>query len=705
MESCESKTELFLKFCIIVNKYPEANDSKHTIMKNRKRTKIEEEPFLIKITYEKDATDIEELIKSIRCKLIKLISKNMKNLINYEREKIMTEVIEDSNCSYQNKSIKNSRKARSTTERFRQIKFVQQINAANKLSINNSTKIDKEILLNSKNVEDDPANVMSSVSTAHDSNCDYDSDNEEDNSVEDEVNMYNKEDMTRDMAKPPIPLPETRKSTDNIHPNTLLTVKSNGSDEFRCEICERNLTTKGSLKRHISHQHALNKVRTFTCHKCQRVFNNLYSLNIHKQTHLNQLPSGKFSCQSCFKQFVSRSTYLVHARLGVCGPPAFSCDPCAKYFTQEKTFNIHMKRHIINTKNSDSYIRCNKCNQTFSSKNGFRKHTQKATCLSTFVCQKCNKTFKQQNLLKAHLQSHVSQNPENGFRCTKCLRLFATQRGFNAHEKQCSTKQNVKRKENLNKSSNYICEICGKNFTQSSSLHKHTRKHSTIRPYKCQPCGKCFYDQFGLQVHTRIHTGDKPYLCNVCGKSFISNSKLKRHIKSHDKQSTKSYRSESTVRNIEARLKKQEKESSDFQHPDIRATEVISSQNVNMNQINNTMIGPAEMIPEYTKYDTPSQNKNYSTMDNFMTIPKEKNDYNTSTRYFIDTSFNEQIHPDNYHYNIPPPPYPGPSYIPNTDYNHDNVSDVNDYHLLEFNSYLPSYNIYNVSEHISTIQK
>ncbi|KAK6188226.1 hypothetical protein SNE40_004452 [Patella caerulea] len=679
-------------------------------MKNRKGKEIEEEPFLIKITYKKDATDIKGLTKSIRCKLIKLINKNMKNLINYEREEIMAEVIDDSKCSYHNKTLTNSRKTKSTTEKFRQIKVFQQINAANDLSINDNTRIDKEILPNSKNA-DDPAKVVSSLSTARDSNRDYDSNNGEDKSEEDEVNIYNKEDVTQDIAKPPIPpVSEKIKSTytDKVSPNTLLTVKSNGSDEFRCEICERNLTTKGSLKRHISHQHALNKVRTFTCHKCKRVFNNLYSLNIHKQTHLNQLPSGKFSCQSCFKQFVSRSTYLVHARLGVCGPPAFSCDPCAKYFTQEKTFKIHMKRHAINTKNSDFDKRCNKCNQTFSSKNGFRKHSLKATCLSTFVCQKCNKTFKQQNLLKAHLQSHVSQNPDNGFRCTKCLRLFATQRGFNAHEKQCSTKQNIKPKENLsnlNKSSNYICEICGKNFTQSSSLHKHTRKHSTIRPYKCQQCGKCFYDQFGLQVHTRIHTGDKPYLCNVCGKSFISNSKLKRHIKSHDKQSTKSYGSESTVRNIETRIKKQQKDSSDYRHPVIRATEVISSQTVNMNLINNAMIGPTEVIPEYTKYDIPSPNKNYSTTDNCMTVPKEKLDYNTSTRYFTDTSFNEQIHLDNYFYNIPPPPYPGPSYIPNTDYNHDNVSDVNDYHLLEFNSYLPPYNMNNVSEHISMIQK
>ena len=47
--------------------------------------------------------------------------------------------------------------------------------------------------------------------------------------------------------------------------------------------------------------------------------------------------------------------------------------------------------------------------------------------------------------------------------------------------------------------------------------------------------GKCFVGSGDLQRHIRSHTGEKPYICNACGKSFTRSAMLRRHSNMHCK--------------------------------------------------------------------------------------------------------------------------------------------------------------------------
>uniref|UniRef100_A0A7M4F397 C2H2-type domain-containing protein n=1 Tax=Crocodylus porosus TaxID=8502 RepID=A0A7M4F397_CROPO len=77
----------------------------------------------------------------------------------------------------------------------------------------------------------------------------------------------------------------------------------------------------------------------------------------------------------------------------------------------------------------------------------------------------------------------------------------------------------------------YLCAVCGRAFSQSSTLIVHWRLHSGERPYVCEECGRAFRSD--LVVHGRTHTGERPYCCPDCPKALAQSSHLATHRRSH----------------------------------------------------------------------------------------------------------------------------------------------------------------------------
>jgi len=51
-------------------------------------------------------------------------------------------------------------------------------------------------------------------------------------------------------------------------------------------------------------------------------------------------------------------------------------------------------------------------------------------------------------------------------------------------------------------------------------LNKHVATHSDVKVHQCDVCGKQFRESSTLRLHTRIHTGAMPYRCEFCGRQF-----------------------------------------------------------------------------------------------------------------------------------------------------------------------------------------
>ena len=77
----------------------------------------------------------------------------------------------------------------------------------------------------------------------------------------------------------------------------------------------------------------------------------------------------------------------------------------------------------------------------------------------------------------------------------------------------------------------FSCKTCGNRFSFSSSLSRHKRIHTSVRPFACDQCDKKFSINYDLVVHKRVHS--KPFACDQCEKKFVHKFSLVEHKRTH----------------------------------------------------------------------------------------------------------------------------------------------------------------------------
>ena len=122
-----------------------------------------------------------------------------------------------------------------------------------------------------------------------------------------------------------------------------------------------------------------------------------------------------------------------------------------------------------------------------------------------FVCEFCMTTYDNATALVSHIQEKHSKKtrepsmPETSIRAQKSP--TAVRKGA-GHQTSTRPRQ-------------YLCDVCGKSYTQSSHLWQHLRFHQGIKPFVCphEECGRRFTIRPDLNDHIRkCHTGERPFL-------------------------------------------------------------------------------------------------------------------------------------------------------------------------------------------------
>jgi len=90
---------------------------------------------------------------------------------------------------------------------------------------------------------------------------------------------------------------------------SLHMVIHNLESEFRCGVCLKQFSSKGSLRMHVlKNRHFLGEVTEFECKQCTRLFLTSDELSRHMKTHV----PGRFDCHICSKRFSTKGSCRRH---------------------------------------------------------------------------------------------------------------------------------------------------------------------------------------------------------------------------------------------------------------------------------------------------------------------------------------------------------------------------------------------------------
>ncbi|XP_066932513.1 zinc finger protein 107-like [Clytia hemisphaerica] len=135
----------------------------------------------------------------------------------------------------------------------------------------------------------------------------------------------------------------------------------------------------------------------YSCKICNRVLTYKYSLEKHMLLHTGSFP---YKCQLCSKRFNHKANLDKHLVVHS-GEKPYVCHICSRPFSQKSNLQRHQLTH---TQNRDFV--CDVCGKRFNHMASLKTHSLIHTGAKPFACYVCHKRFNQKGNLKRHIQTH-----------------------------------------------------------------------------------------------------------------------------------------------------------------------------------------------------------------------------------------------------------------------------------------------------------
>ncbi|XP_012542969.2 zinc finger protein 26 isoform X2 [Monomorium pharaonis] len=292
-------------------------------------------------------------------------------------------------------------------------------------------------------------------------------------------------------------------------------------DSHECTTCKKRYSTKKSLLRH----QLLHEEPNFACDICNLKFYRKDKLKAHYDKCSEKNPDQVRKCNICGDSFENNELLREHRAKHV----------TEGILTEEDLRDIEPKSEekkpgekIGRKRRTDIVgLECTECNKQYTSRKGLLRHIQVHEG-KKYLCDICPKKFYRREHLKIHVAKHNMIKP---YKCTRCSKRFIKEEQLNNHLPKHD--RTFKKSKETDSSKRFLCEICSKSFTQSTTLIAHLRAHNGIKPYVCEVCSRPFTTNAYLKMHMRTHTQERPYICQYCSRAFARADTLANHLTSH----------------------------------------------------------------------------------------------------------------------------------------------------------------------------
>ena len=241
--------------------------------------------------------------------------------------------------------------------------------------------------------------------------------------------------------------------------------------DFRCKICDEKFVAQYLLNRHMCESHS-SEESGLKCTGCDITFSRQDKLDDHRSTAHHRAHDHR--------------AHDVESKSHKCGI-------CYKAFSQVGTLN----RHIRNVHGGERKYECGECPSRFARREDLEKHVQKGK-------HKVRKNSSSKSV-------HKKDNPETA----------------DEHDVERDKEDTLDKEVKVEKAE-LECNVCGKVFTQSGSLHRHiANAHEGKKEHKCSKCPAQFCERRDLEKHLqkgKHYKVREPYKCPYCGETMIFKS-------------------------------------------------------------------------------------------------------------------------------------------------------------------------------------